>query len=146
VDAAFGVHGDARGHNCGTMSLRAGSVYSLSTKQKLVTRSSTQSKLVAVHDVHPQIEWTVLFLEALRYPVEVTILYQDNISAILLEKNGKGSSSKGTKHLHMRYFYIKEKVEDDTVKIEHCPTKQMVVDFLQSRYRVYNSTGYGTSS
>ena len=34
------------------------------------------------------------------------------MSAILLEKNGKASSSKRTKHIKVKYFYIKEKVDN----------------------------------
>jgi hypothetical protein len=55
-------------------------------------------------------------------------LYQHNMSAILLETNGKASSSKRTKHIKVKYFYIKEKVDDGKIEIEHCPTDQMWTD------------------
>jgi hypothetical protein len=111
VDASYGVHPDMRGHTGGTMSMGGGSVYSVARKQKLVTRSSTECELVGVHDVLPQIEWTRLFLEAQGYGINDVVLYQDNLSAMLLEKNGRASSSKRTKHLHLRYFYVKDKVD-----------------------------------
>jgi hypothetical protein len=38
-------------------------------------------------------------MEAQGYQVQDNILFQDNKSAILLEKNGKASSSKHTKHV-----------------------------------------------
>ena len=50
------------------------------------------------------------------------------MSAILLEKNGKASSSKRTKHIKVKYFYIKEKVDNGEIEIEHCPTDQMWTD------------------
>jgi hypothetical protein len=130
VDASYAVHPDMRGHTGGTMSMGQGSIYSTSTKQKLVTRSSTECELVGVHDVMPQIEWTNLFLDAQGYKVNDTILYQDNLSAMLLEKNGRASSSKRTKHIHMRYFYIKDKVDQGCIRIEHCGTADMVADFF----------------
>ena len=40
------------------------------------------------------------------------------MSAILLETNGRASSSKQTKHIKVEYFLIKE----------HCPTEQMWTD------------------
>jgi hypothetical protein len=119
-----------RGHTGGAMSLGGGSVYSTARKQKLVTRSSTECELVGVHDVMPQIEWTKLFLEAQGYNVRDVVIYQDNLSAMLLEKNGKASSTKRTKHLHLRYFYIKDKIDAGAVHVEHCPTDQMVADFF----------------
>jgi hypothetical protein len=85
---------------------------------------------VGVHDVLPQIEWTKLFLEAQGYHVKDVVLYQDNLSAMLLEKNGKASSSKRTKHLHLRYFYVKDKIDCGELRIEHCPTDKMVADFF----------------
>jgi hypothetical protein len=78
-----------RGHTGGGMSLGTGFIITTSTKQKLNTRSSTESELVAVDDFMPAICWTRYFLEAQGYGVHENILHQDNQSAILLEKNGK---------------------------------------------------------
>ena len=47
------------------------------------------------------------------------------MSAILLETNGKASSSKRTKHIKVKYFYIKDKINQDEIVVEHCPTNQM---------------------
>ena len=80
------------------------SIWSNSIKQKINTRSSTEAELVAVDDMMPQILWTRYFMEAQGYGSKNTIVYQDNKSAILLEKNGKMSSSKRTKHINIRYF------------------------------------------
>jgi hypothetical protein len=135
VDASYAVHPDMCGHTGGTLSLGGGSVYSTARKQKLVTRSSTECELVGVHDVMPQIEWTKLFLDAQGYNVQDVVIYQDNLSAMLLEKNGKASSTKRTKHLHLRYFYIKDKIDAGEVHVEHCPTDQMVADFFTNLYK-----------
>ena len=56
------------------------------------------------------------------------ILYQDNMSAMLLEKNRKKSSTKYTKHINLRYYFIKDWVETGDVVIEHCPTEKMLGD------------------
>jgi hypothetical protein len=73
-----------------------GAVYSTSTRQKLVTRSSKESELVVAQDVMPDILWTKRFLEAQGFPVSEKVLHQDNQSSILLAKNGRQSSSKRT--------------------------------------------------
>jgi hypothetical protein len=62
--------------------------------------------------------------------VEKNILYQDNQSAILLEKNGKKSSSKRTRALNIRYFFIADQVEKGHMLVEYCPTGEMVADFM----------------
>jgi hypothetical protein len=58
------------------------------------------------------------------------LIYQDNKSAILLETNGKFLSSKRTKHIKMKYFFVKDKVDQGEVKIEHKPGEEMWVDML----------------
>jgi len=83
-----------------------------------------------VHDVLPQILWTRHFLEAQGYQVKDNMLYQDNRSAMLLEENGRGSSGKRTRHINIRYFFIKDHVSSGNIKIEHCPTTEMVADFF----------------
>ena len=94
VDASYAVHPNMKGHTGATMSMGTGSPYSASLKQKPVSRSSTESKLIGVHDVLPQILWTSHFLNAQGYGVKCTVLKQDNKSSILLERNGRASSSK----------------------------------------------------
>jgi hypothetical protein len=130
VDALFAVHPDMKGHTGGTLSLGKGSAYSTSVRQKLVTRSSTESEVVGVHDVLPQVIWTGYFLKAQGFEVRDTKLYQDNMSAMLLEKNGKSSSTKRTRHMNIRYFFIKDRVASKEVTIEHCPTADMIADFF----------------
>ena len=59
-----------------------------------------------------------------------TIIYQDNKSAILLEKNGKASSSKRTKHISIRYFFMTDRIKKGDVSVEWCPTELMHGDFM----------------
>jgi hypothetical protein len=101
-----------------------------STKQKLNTRSSTESEIVGADDFMPAICWTQYFMEAQGYQVQDNILFQDNKSAILLEKNGKASSSKCTKHINIWYFLITDRVDKGDVSLVWCPTGDMIGDFM----------------
>ena len=58
------------------------------------------------------------------------ILYQDNRSAILLEKNGRASSSKRTKHIEIRYYYVADRIAKGDLSVVWCPTDKMIADFL----------------
>ncbi|KAI2496759.1 Reverse transcriptase (RNA-dependent DNA polymerase) [Fragilaria crotonensis] len=110
--------------------LGKGAIYGTSTRQKINTKSSTEAELVGVNDILPQALWTRYFLEAQGYAVNESIVYQDNKSTILLAENGKASSGKRTRHINIRYFFIKDRVASGEVKIEHCPTNEMVGDFF----------------
>jgi hypothetical protein len=85
---------------------------------------------VDARDVLPQIIWTRNILIGQGIEVRKNRLYQDNRSAILLEKNGRGSSSKRTRHIDIRYFFITDRINKQEVTVEYCSTERMLADFL----------------
>jgi hypothetical protein len=129
VDAAFAVHPNLRGHSGGGLTMGRGMPIVNSMKQKLNTRSSTETEVVGGDDFMPAICWTRYFLKAQGYDVTDNILFQDNMSSILLEKNGKASSSKRTKHINIRYFFITDRVNKGELSVHWCPTLDMVGDY-----------------
>ena len=89
-------------------------------------------------------------MEAQGYKVNDNILLQDNKSAILLESNGKASSSKRTKHIKIRYFFITDRVSKGDLSIEWCPTNEMVGDFMTkplqgAKFRKFREQCWGTT-
>ena len=130
VDAAFAVHPDFKSHTGGVMTYGSGAIQSMSRKQKLNTRSSTEAELVGADDASTMILWTKLFLEAQGIEIRKNILYQDNKSTILLENNGKRSSSKRTRAFNIRYFFLTDQVEKGNLSIEYCPTGDMTADYM----------------
>ena len=129
-DAAFAVHPNMRSHTGGMMTMGQGGVINISTKQKLNTKSSTEAELVGADDLANQILWTNYFLEAQDYDVKETVLYQDNKSTMLLLNNGKGSSTKRTRHLNIRYFFLCDRIANNDLKVEYCPTDEMIADYF----------------
>jgi hypothetical protein len=78
-----------------------------------------------------QVMWTRYFLEEQGYGVTENIIYQDNQSAMLLEKtNGRKSIGKRTRHICIRYFFVTDRIKSNEVSIEYCPTKEMTSDFM----------------
>jgi len=67
-------------------------------------------------------------MEAQGFKRKETIIYQDNQRAILLEKNGRESSGKRTRHMNIKYFFIKDRVDKGEITIKFCPTEEMVAD------------------
>ena len=81
-----------------------GAVQSMLRKQRLNTKSSMIAELVGANNVSTLILWTKLFIEVQGYEIKKNILFQDNKSTILLENNGKLSSSKQTRAVDIHYF------------------------------------------
>jgi hypothetical protein len=85
---------------------------------------------VSVDDTMPQVLWMNYFLDGQGYGAKKTIIYQDNKRAILLETNGRASGSKRTKHINMRFYFIKDRIDSGEVCVEFCPSEQMIADFF----------------
>ena len=108
VDTSFAVHTDFRSHTGVAMTMGKGALMSMSRKQKLNTKSSTISELVGADDATTIMLWTKIFMEEQCYKIDENILYQDNKSAILLEKNGRKSAGKQSHALNVQYFFISD--------------------------------------
>jgi hypothetical protein len=94
----------------------------------------------------PAICWTRYFVQSQGREVLENIVYQDNRSAMLLEKNGKASSSKRTKHINIRYFFVTDRIQKNELTVEWCPTGDMIADFIQSPPRAHSSRNSETRS
>ena len=70
------------------LSEKDGAMASGSTKQRLNTRNSTESEIVAVEDFCQKILWTLRFMQCQGYKLKMKI-YQDNKSKITLETKGR---------------------------------------------------------
>ena len=64
------------------------------------------------------------------YPITRKVFYQDNTSAIHIEKNGTVSSSARSRHINIRFFFIKDILKRENIDVKHCPTERMIADFF----------------
>ena len=69
VDASYAIHPNMRSHTGGAMSFRTGILHGKSSKQKVNTKSSTESELVAVSDYLPYHIWMIIFLKYQGYNI-----------------------------------------------------------------------------
>jgi hypothetical protein len=95
-------------------------------KQKINTRARPNLSLWASTTSCWQFAGRGIFYS--RIGVDDNIVYQDNKSEILLEQNGKASSSKRTKHIAIRYFFVTDRVAKGDLTIAWCPTTAMIGD------------------
>ena len=104
IDASHGVHHDFRGHTGACMSFGLGMVHCKSLQQRLNTKSPTETELVGMSNYVPYNIWIRNFLEHQGYPLLSNTIFQDNTSAILMEKNGRNSCTGNSRHIDIRYF------------------------------------------
>ena len=130
VDVSFAVHPDYTSHTGGAISLGHGVIMTKSTKQKLNTKSTTESELVGASDYLPCTIWAKMFLEAQGHTIKTNNFAQDNESAQRLAKNGRTSSGQRSRHFGIRHFFIHDRIKTEKLNIHHCPTTAMLADFF----------------
>ena len=59
-------------------------------------------------------------------------MYCDNEPAVFYAHNNK--SSNATKSIDIKYYVVKDKVQDQTIRLEHIRTKDMLADPLIKAY------------
>ena len=135
VDASYGVHDGRQSHTGVFITLGKGAIYVKSAKQKLVSKLSTEAELIGLSDSSSQVIWTREFLIAQGYDLDAAKIRQDNKSTMALVEKGR-STSERTRHISIRYFFIKDRVDRGELSIEYTPTGDMVADILTKPLQV----------
>jgi hypothetical protein len=130
LDASHQTHKDCKGHTGSLYPFGKGAAMSSSNIQKIPCKSSTESEIIGLYNKTSNILWTHNFLKAQGYANSTNIVYQDNMSTLLFAKNGYGLSSKCTKHIKSKYFFICHYHNTHKLDLQYCPTKQMWADVL----------------
>jgi hypothetical protein len=129
IDASYGVHIDGKSHSGMIIALSAGPLFVKSSKQKIVTKSSTEAELIAFSDMCSNVIWCREFLINQGHKMPPARVFQDNQSAIALEEKGTASSER-TRHVHIRYFWIKDRIANGEIQVKYLSTSQMIADIL----------------
>ena len=129
VDAAYAVHDDMKSHTGGAMSFGTGVINAKSRKQRLNVKSSTEAEVVGASDYLPWVIWVTKFMHYQGFDMDSNIFYQDNQSAMKLQKNGRKSCGEKSRHIDIRYFFIKDVLRRENINLQYCPTEDMIADF-----------------
>jgi hypothetical protein len=154
ADASYGVHPDGKSHSglcvgfkgCGDV---ADSFFVFSSgKQSIVTTSSCEAELVCANKGASYLVWAAQLFEGFRLTgpaseihrnadatpyahetLEMPELHQDNNSTIHLISKGRGNFQ-NTKHIRVRYYFIRDLVLGGELLVIWKSTKEMVADLL----------------
>jgi len=98
-------------------------------KQEIVSLSTTESKYIAATYATKEALWLrTLISQLFGNILEATTLFSDNQSAIALAKEHQYHAR--TKHIDVRYHFIRWVIEEGKIRIIYCPTAEMVADSL----------------
>ena len=130
IDASHAVHPDMKGHTGGCTSTGTGVIHSRSSKQRINTKSSTESELVGASEYMPFAIWILYFLSEQGYSMKIKTLKQDNMSTIKMLNNGIKSAGQKSRHINIRFFWTADRLKSEKIMVEYCPTEIMLGDFF----------------
>lgn len=128
VDASFALHEDAKSHTGCVITVGGATVNWKSSKQKIVTRDSTEAELVGVSDMMLEVLRCQEFMLEQGMHVCMPMIMQDNMSTIELIVNNRGRFR--TRHLRVRQAHVHEAIMDEVLGVGHLTTKMMLGDPL----------------
>ena len=137
ADASYAEHEDAKSHSGGCIGFQGvdgmpSYFMFISSKQPIVTKSSCESELVCLNTVGDHTEWLrqlVVEMELPGYISKPVIMQQDNKSTIIVAGQGTGTF-KRTKHIRVRYYWIKQLMDEGLLELQYMPTKEIAADLL----------------
>jgi Reverse transcriptase (RNA-dependent DNA polymerase) len=129
ADADWASDLESQRSTTGYLVLLSGTAISWNSRaQKTIALSSTEAEYMSLSDTCRQLIWMRSFLKELGMPVGAIPLCGDNQGAIFNASNPV--QEKRTKHIDIRFHYIREKVSDGEVTLHFVTTDQNPADMF----------------
>ena len=100
-------------------------------QQEVVALSSAESEYISMCNGARETLWLRRLLAGLQVVLSIeapTLMYVDNQAAIALAHNS--AVNRRNKHIDVRYHFMRQVVEDGIIKLDYCPTDEMVADMF----------------
>ena len=129
VDADWGSNPNGRKSQSGYLFTVCGVISWASKKQSVVALSSTEAEYIAASLASQEAVWLRSLLGDISFvQKEPTVIKEDNQGTIALSRNPEYHPR--TKHIDIKYHFIRDKVEKKELVLEYYPTEQMLADLL----------------
>jgi len=128
VDAAYANNNDCNSTGGYVFTLGSGPISWATNKQSVTALSSSEAEYMAVTPAGQECLWLRAILQELEIQQDCTILHEDNQAVIHLSKEPK--INKRTKHIDVRYHWIRQKIAAKEFCLKYCPTKSQLADIM----------------
>lgn len=129
TDADY-ANDDDRHSKSGVVFINAGSPISWSSKrQSVIALSTAESEYIALFEGVVEGVWLHQLLSDIGSKLsDAMTICVDNQSAIAIANNNK--TSKRTKHIDVKYHYIREAIDNEKVRTQFCPSAENIADIF----------------
>ena len=128
----------------------SGTISWASSKQRTVALSSVEAEYMALTESAKQAMWTLQILENLKFDVDLPFsIYSDSEGARAISENNV--FHKRTKHIEIRYHFIREKIQNKTIQVKEVQSSNNVADIFtkalpeSTHMRHVHALGLGTT-
>ena len=127
VDADGSMSEDRKAISGYAFIVNGGAVSWSAKRQELISLSTTESEYIAATYATKEALWLrTLISQLFGITLSATTLFSDNQSAIALAKEHQYHAR--TKHVDIRFHFIRWVIEDGKIRLVYCPTEEMVAD------------------
>ena len=105
-----------------------------SSKQSCVSLSTAEAEYVARAEAAQEAIWLQRLSDILGKKISNTVLLEDNQSAICITKSQL--SRRRTKHIEIKYHFIRDLVEAGRISLNYCPSNDMIADMLTKGFPI----------
>lgn len=100
----------------------------LSQRQTMVATSTTEAEIVAANEASKEIIWITRLFKGIVNITKVPVLKVDNTAAVRLAQNPE--FHRRTKHIALKHFFVREKVNEGQLGIEQTSTENQIADLM----------------
>ena len=120
---------DRRSTSGNVFLLSSGAISWASQKQPTVALSTAEAEYIALCLATQESVWLRQLSKDLQMDCSSpTTIHEDNQGTIAMSKNP--ISHKQTKHIDIKFHFVREKIQDKTIELKYCPTHEMVADIF----------------
>ena len=132
VDASYAIHSGSRSHYGVALCLgeQGYCFHAKSGAIKVVCRSSTEAELHAANEACSDVLHSVDLLTELGHPQGPVPFYEDNQAVIQLMVKSDFNFQTKSKHVRVRYDFLKEQVREGKIVFIYLPTELQMADIL----------------
>jgi hypothetical protein len=131
ADSSYGntIEYKARSQSGSVIYFGGGPIDWTSSLQSVVALSTAEAEFIAAFHTSRTIHHFRQFLDELMFrQTDTTVIWEDNQACIAMSKNPV--HSKRNKHMLIKYYYIRDLVEQGVVRLEYIETGDQVADIL----------------
>jgi hypothetical protein len=128
TDASWAPKPDRRSTSGFICTLAQGPVSWRSRRQRITALSSCESEYISLADGSREVTWLRNLCKEIGLPQGTTTIHCDNQSAIATADTV--STTDRSKHIDIRYHYIREQIQSKDIKVSYLPTIEMLADIL----------------